>query len=57
MTQNRCRPDRDGDRERSPEIPPEMGEYICPVCGRIFSTHAELHRHVQREHRDRPRLA
>jgi hypothetical protein len=50
-------PDRNKGDRRYPDIPPEMGEYICPFCGRIFSTHAELHRHVRREHRDRPKLA
>ncbi len=48
--------DRNEGRRQYPDIPPEMGEYICPFCGRIFSTHAELHRHVQREHRGRQRL-
>jgi len=36
--------------------PVEMGEFICPICGRQYPTLEELHAHVRRAHRHHPRV-
>ena len=41
---------------KPPDFPVEMGEFICPVCGRIYSTLEELHTHVRRVHRTHRRF-
>ncbi|WP_214021150.1 C2H2-type zinc finger protein [Methanoculleus sp.] len=41
-------------RRRVPDFPVETGEFICPVCGRQYSTLEDLHAHVRRAHRRRP---
>jgi hypothetical protein len=47
---------KEPEKKEIPEISPEMGEFICPICGRQFPTLEELHVHIQREHRRRPRI-
>ncbi|MGB4050922.1 MAG: hypothetical protein ACOX8D_09320 [Methanoculleus sp.] len=34
----------------------EMGEFICPICGRQYTALEELHAHVRRAHRRPPRV-
>jgi len=41
---------------KPPDFPVEMGEFICPVCGRIYSTLEGLHAHVRRVHRTPPEV-
>jgi len=41
---------------KPPDFPTEMGEFICPVCGRNYSTLEELHTHVRRVHRTPPEV-
>ena len=41
---------------RRRRIPVEMGEFICPICGRPYPTLEELHAHVRRAHRHHPRV-
>jgi len=40
-------------RRRPPDVV-EMGEFICPVCGRQYPALEDLHAHVLRAHRRRP---
>ncbi|MCK9297385.1 hypothetical protein HL657_05760 [Methanoculleus sp. YWC-01] len=42
-------------RRRPPDVV-EMGEFICPVCGRQYPTLETLHAHVRRAHRHPPVL-
>ncbi|WP_156168379.1 C2H2-type zinc finger protein [Methanoculleus sediminis] len=43
-------------RRRPRDIPLEMGEFICPVCGRRYPTLEDLHAHVRRTHRCPPEV-
>ncbi|HOI57135.1 MULTISPECIES: C2H2-type zinc finger protein [unclassified Methanoculleus] len=43
-------------RGRVPDIPVEMGEFTCPICGRQYPTLEDLHAHVQRAHRHPPEI-
>lgn len=38
-------------RREAPDLPVEMGEFICPICGRQYPTLEDLHAHVRRAHR------
>ncbi|MDD3857424.1 MAG: C2H2-type zinc finger protein [Methanoculleus sp.] len=42
--------------QRRSDIPVEMGEFICPFCGRQYPTEKALHAHVRRTHRSPPGL-
>ncbi|WP_292367089.1 MULTISPECIES: hypothetical protein [unclassified Methanoculleus] len=43
-------------RRRVPDFPVEMGEFICPVCGRQYPTLEDLHDHVRHAHRHPPEV-
>ncbi len=34
----------------------EMGEFVCPICGRQYPTLGDLHAHVRRAHRRPPEV-
>ncbi|MDD4567734.1 C2H2-type zinc finger protein [Methanoculleus chikugoensis] len=43
-------------RRRGGDIPVEMGEFICPFCGRRYPTLEALHAHVRSGHRRPPEV-
>ena len=43
-------------RRRRPSDLVEMGEFICPFCGRQYPALEALHAHVRRTHRCPPEV-
>jgi hypothetical protein len=37
--------------DHDPLEKPELGDFICPVCGKSFNTKADLDLHLARKHR------
>ncbi|MCK9278525.1 MAG: C2H2-type zinc finger protein [Methanoculleus sp.] len=44
------------ENRRVPDLPMEMGEFICPICGRQYASFEDLHAHVRRAHQRPPEV-